>query len=65
MDHALCGRRLYIFAISHGVDLQCGRAYPRGKFTDLLIDILQGKGVDKRKAISQVRASLASSVPVL
>ena len=51
-----------MFAISHGVDLQCGRAYPRGRFTDLLIDILQGKGIDKRKAASQVRASLASSV---
>ena len=56
-------RRLALFAASTGVDVEgTGRVYPRNKFSDLLVDLLRGRGgTDRRVAATQVRQALADA----
>ena len=60
---AVVARRLAVFAASSGVDVEgTGRVYPRSKFSDLLVDLLKGRGgTDRRAATAQVRQALAEA----
>ena len=61
MEAAVAARRLLTFATCSGIDLDCGRVYPRNKFVELLVDMLQSsRCLEKRPAMSTVRDALSS-----
>lgn len=60
---AVATRLVSAFSERHGVDLECGRAYPRSKLFELLTEILKwSRGVDARTTGQQVRSAFSRAI---